>query len=155
MKNKKGIKYYALILVFSSISLVLYVVYLNISDKEIDTDLYYVPVMFTGFLILFDKIQEKIFPKKNKVSHDKFNTYLKSASVAIQKDCDLSIEDYKKLRNDQKFQKGLGQAFRVYDKGESEDVNFEFLERKFKKGTNEYIAFQAVINEVKKMMENS
>lgn len=76
-------------------------------------------------------------------------------SSEIQKECNFSIEDYSKLRSDKKFQKGLGQGFRVYDNGETEDLNFEFLERKFKKGTNEYTAFQVVIKQVKKLMENS
>ncbi len=158
MKSKKGLKYYALILGFSLIAVVFYLAYLGFKDGGIDLalilDYLSIPFMFTGLLFVFDKIFDKVFPGKGAKAGTKFDTYLKSASVAIQNECNFSIEEYTKLRTDQKFQKGLGQAFRVYDVGETEDVNFEFLERKFKKGTNEYIAFQIVIKEVKKLMEN-
>ena len=159
MKTKKGLKYYALILLFSSVALIIYLVYLRLKDGEFDMELFqslsYVPLMFTALLFVFDSIFDKIFTKKGNKTHMKFDMYLKNASKAIQNECDFSIEEYTKLRSDQKFQKGLGQAFRVYDNGENNDLNFEFLERKFKKGTNEYEAFQIVIKEVKKLMENS
>lgn len=159
MKNKKGLKYYATIFAFSTSALVLYVIYLRFKDGEFDMEvilpLLYVPVVFTGFLFSFDRLFEKIFPNQKKVKNIKYNNYIKDIGTAIEVECVFSIEDYKRLRNNQKFQKGIEQAFRVYDKGETDDVNFEFLGRKFKKGTNEYIAFQEVINEVKKMMGNS
>lgn len=159
MKSKKGLKYYAIIFIFSVIALGLYTTYLYFKDGELDPDiilpLLYVPIMFTGFLFTFDKLFDKIFPGKVKVSNNKFNAYLKAVSEGIQVECEFSIEEYKNLRSNQKFQKGLGQAFRVYDNGENQEINFEFLERKFKKGSNEYMAFQVVIKEVKKMMENS
>jgi len=159
MKKKKDIKYYASIFVFSSIAFVFYMLFLRIRNGEFDLDLVkslaYVPVMFTLLLYLFDLVFDKIFTKKSAKGNVKFDSYMRRASNAIQKECDFGIEDYTKLRNGQRFQKGLWQAFRVYDNGETDDLNFEFLNRKFKKGTNEYIAFQEVIKEVKKMMEKS
>ena len=159
MKNKKGLKYYATIFAFSTAALVLYVLYLRLKDGEFDAEiilpLLYVPLVFTGFLFAFDKLFEKIFPNQKKVENTKYNYYIKAVGLAIETECDFGIEDYKKLRMNQKFQKGVEQAFRVYDKGETNDINFEFLEKKFRKSTNEYIAFQAVIKELKKMMENS
>ena len=159
MKKKKGLQYYALIFLFSSVALIVYMVYLRFKDGAFDSELFkslsYVPLMFTVLLFGFDFIFDKIFTKTSNKSNVKFETYLKKASDAIQNECDFTIEEYRRLRSDQKFQKGLGQAFRVYDNGENKDLNFEFLERKFKKGTNEYAAFQIVIKEVKKLMENS
>jgi len=158
MKSKKGIKYYALILIFSTIALVIYLVYLRIKDGVFDSEVFQslaiVPILFTSLLFLFDRIFDRIFPKKQGKVNVKFDTFLKTATVAIQNECSFSIEEYTTLRTDQKFQKGLGQAFRVYDKGENENLNIEFLERKFKKGSNDYDAFQVVIKVVKKMMEN-
>ena len=157
MRKKKDLKYYALILVFSSIALILYLLYLRFKDGEFDTELFqslaYVPLMFTSLLFVFDLIFDKIMPKRGKAGNVKFDTYLKNTSTSIQNDCNFSIEEYTKLRSNQKFQKGLGQAFRVYDNGETKDLNIEFLKRKFKKGTNEYVAFQIVIKEVEKLME--
>lgn len=159
MKSKKGLKYYAIIFMVSVLALVLYATYLYFKNGELDSEiilsLVYVPVIFTGFLFVFDKLFDKIFPPKTKVSDNKFNAYLKTVSESIQKECEFTIEEYKKLRTNQKFQKGLEQAFRVYDNGENEEMNFKFLEHKFKNGSNEYVAFQLVIKEVKKMMENS
>lgn len=159
MKKKKDFKYYALIFVFSSIAFVLYMLFLRIRNGEFDIELvkslFYVPFMFTFLLYIFDLVFDKIFTKKGVKGNVKFDAYMRRASNVIQKECDFSIEDYTRLRNDQRFQKGLGQAFRVYDNGETKDLNFEFLERKFKKGSNEYVAFQVVIKEVKKMMEKS
>jgi hypothetical protein len=159
MKKKKDFKYYALIFVFSSIAFLVYMLFLRIRngafDIELIKSLIYVPFMFTALLFLFDLVFDKIFTKKGVKGNVKFDSYMRRVSNVIQKECDFSIEDYTRLRNDQRFQKGLGQAFRVYDNGETKDLNFDFLERKFKKGTNEYVAYQVVIKEVKKMMEKS
>ena len=159
MKKKKDFKYYALIFVFSSIAFIIYMIFLRIRNGEFDIELVkslaYVPVMFTALLYVFDLIFDKIFTKKGAKGNVKFDAYMRRVSNSIQNECVFSIEEYTKLRNDQRFQKGLGQAFRVYDNGETNDLNFDFLERKFKKGSNEYVAFQTVINEVKKMMEKS
>lgn len=159
MKNKKGFKYYALIFVFSTIALVVYLIYLNYTEEDFDfganLSLLYVPIMFTGLLFVFDKLFELVFPDKNKKINNKYSSYLKIASQEIEKECEFSIEDYKKLRNNPKFQKGLEQAYRVYNVGENDEINFEFLQNKFKNGTNEYVAFQVVIKVVKKLMENS
>lgn len=159
MKKKKGLKYYGLIFTVSTVALIIYMTYLRIKDGEFDLELFkslaYVPFMFTLLLFLFDSLFDKVFSKKAKKGNVKFDVYLNKASLAIQNNCDFSIEEYTRLRSNQKFQKGLGQAFRVYDNGEDKDLNFEFLERKFKKGTKEYVAFQAVIKEVKNLMENS
>ncbi len=157
MNKKKGLKYYAFILIFSSIILIMYMLYLRFVEGEFDSELFqslaYVPLMFTSLLFVFDLIFDKLMPKRRKAGNVKFDTYLKNTSKAIQNECNFSIEEYTKLRSNQKFQKALGQAFRVYDNGETKDLNIEFLKRKFKKGTNEYEAFQIVIKEVEKLME--
>ena len=159
MTKKKGFKYYALILVFSSVTLMVYMIYLRFKNGEFDSELFqslaYVPLMFTSLLYIFDLIFDKIMPKRGKAGNIKFETYLKVTSEAIKNECNFSIEEYTKLRGNQKFQKGLGQAFRVYDDGETNDLNIEFLRRKYKKSAFEYEAFQIVIREVMKMMEKS
>ena len=65
-----------------------------------------------------------------------------------------NIEDFRRLREDERFQKGLQQAFRIKNEGETESLNFTILEKKFKKNTREYEAMNVVIEEVKKMMVN-
>lgn len=159
MRKKKDLKYYALIFVFSSIAFLIYMVFLRIINGKFDFELIkslsYVPVMFTAILFVFDFIFDKLFTKKRSKGNVKFDAYLRKVSNSIQTECNFSIEDYTRLRSNQRFQKGLAQAFRIYDNGESNELNFDFLEKKFKKSSNEYVAFQVVIKEVKKMMEIS
>jgi len=159
MNSKKGFKYYLFIFSFSVIALIAYIAYLSIKEGSIDYDLVYsyalVPPMFTIFLFAFDKVFEMIFPPKYKKENTAFKNYLTQVGKAITDQCEFSIEEYRRLRENNAFQKSLEQAFRVLTNGETEGVNFQFLDRKFKKSSNEYIALKVVVGEVKKMMENS
>jgi|LGVF01.2.fsa_nt_gb hypothetical protein len=159
MNTKKGFRYYLFIFFFSVVALIAYIAYLSIKEGSIDYDLVYsyalVPPMFTIFLFAFDKVFEMIFPPKYKKEDAAFKNYLTQVGKAITDQCEFSIEEYRRLRENTGFQKSLEQAFRVLTNGETEGVNFQFLDRKFKKTSIEYIALKAVVGEVKKMMENS
>ena len=159
MNAKKGLRYYTIIFIFSVVALAIYVGYLAIKEGSIDYDLIYslllVPFMFTMFLFAFDKIFDFVFPSKNAKENSEFKTYLKQMGDSIAKECDFSIEGYRRLRGNASFQKSLEQAYRILTNGETEELSFIFLEKKFKKNTNEYIALSVVIEEVKKMLNNS
>jgi hypothetical protein len=159
MNNKKGLKYYGIIFGVSVVALAIYIVYLGYQSGGIDTallfSLLYVPFIFTLFLFVFDKLFDFIFPSKGKKKDDLFSKYLKVVSTAIQTKYNFSIEDYRRLRENPKFQKALEQAFRILENGETEEISFEFLQKKFKKDSNEFLAMVVVIEEVKKMMINS
>ena len=159
MNSRKGFRYYIIMFFLSVVALGAYVAYLSIKEGSIDMNLIYsyapVPLVFTFLLFAFDKVFEMIFPSKFKKEDTEYNKYLKTVGEVISKQCDFSIEGYRRLRENSIFQKSLEQAFRILYKGESEDMNFQFLEKKFKKNTNEYTALLVVIEEVKKMMENS
>ncbi len=159
MGTKKGLRYYVIVFLFSVIAIVAYVGYLALKEGSIDYDLVrtyiFVPPLFTGLLYGFDKIFEMIFPSKTKKQDLEYQNYLKQIGQAIDDECDFSIEEYRRLRENSGFQKALGQAYKIYSNGETEEISFQFLEKKFKKNTNEYTALNVVIIEVKKMMENS
>ena len=159
MRSKKGFKYYGLVFIFSTLALGAYVLYLSIKDGNFDIDmvlsLVTVPFMFTGLLFVFDKIFDRIFKPKAKVDDSEYKTYLTTVGKAIDDNCDFSIEDYRRLRANLGFQKSLEQVYRVFKDGESEEISFGYLEKKFKKNTNEFIALSVVISEVKQMIENS
>ena len=159
MKSKKGFKYYGIVFLFSVIALAVYVGYLAIREGSIDyvlvTSLISVPFMFTIFLFVFDKVFEWIFPNKESKQDDQFTNYLKRVGEAITEQCDFSIEGYRRLRGNTSFQKSLEQAYRILINGETGDLTYQFMEKKFKKDTNENIALLVVLEEVKKMMENS
>ena len=159
MNSRKGFRYYMIIFFFSVIALIAYIAYLSIKAGSIDYDLVYsyllVPPIFTMFLFMFDKAFDFIFPSKTKKEDTEFNNYLKHVREAIANQCDFSIEGYRRLRGHAGFQKSLEQAFRILTNGETEEISFRFLDKKFKKTSDEYIALKVVIEEVKKMMENS
>ena len=159
MNTKKGLRYYIIIFFFSVVAIASYIIYLAVKEGSVNYDLVrsyiLVPPIFTGLLYGFDKIFEMIFPSKFKKQDNAFKIYLKQVGDAITNQCEFSIEEFRRLRESSSFQKSLEQAFRILANGETEEISFQFLEKKFKKNTNEYIALNVVVNEVKKMMENS
>ncbi len=159
MNKNKGLNYYVKIFFFSVLALAIYIAYLSIKAGSIDYTLIYslilVPFMFTIMLFLFDKVFDLIFPSKSKKSDTQFKTYLKTVGESITEQCDFSIEGYRRLRGNVGFQKSLEQVYRILTNGETPELSFSFLAKKFKKNTNEYIALMVVIEEAKKMMENS
>ena len=156
MNSKKGLRYYAVIFVFSVLALAAYVGYLAIKEGSIDYELVYslilVPFMFTLFLFAFDRIFDLIFPSRTKKEDTHYNNYLKQMGESISVECDFSIEGYRRLRGNAGFQKSLEQAYRILINGETDELSFLFLEKKFKKSTDEYLALSVVIKEVKKML---
>ena len=159
MNPKKGYRYYAIVFLFSVLALGVYVAYLAIKEGSIDYELInslmLIPLMFTLFLFVFDLIFAKIFPSKSKQDNDQYKIYLDHVGKAITDQCDFGIEDYRRLRANASFQKSVEQVYKLITDGETEEINYQFLDKKFKKNTNEYIALSVVINEVKEMIENS
>lgn len=157
MKNKKGFKYY---LKFWGLATVVYSVYIAVvsfrDGFEIVTFLpvFYLPVVFTLLLFLFDTVFDRIWPQKGKKEDDEFKIFIQKTTFEVNEQLELSIEDFRRLRESEKFQKTLYQAYQIYLIGETEEINFTFLEKKLKKDTIEYRAMEVVVNEVKKMMEN-
>ncbi len=135
-----------------------YVSYLAYQEGSYDPTLlfsvFYLPLLFTSFLFVFDLIFDKIWPSREQKTDDEFNSFLKQVTFEVNEELNLGIEDFRRLRESEKFQKALYQAYQIKLIGETENINFKFLERKFKKNTNEYNALSVVIKEVKKMMVN-
>jgi len=162
MNKKRGLRYYGIILGVAFLSMVVLGLAGSIGDGEWSTStvgvIFLVPVLFTTMMFVIDKGIEYITPKKYKEKQqeeDRFVNFLDVINEALESKTDFSIEDFRKLRTSDRLQKALQQAYRIYEHGESEDVSYEYLSKKFKKGTNEYIAINIVIDEVKKLKENS
>jgi len=157
MKNKKGFKHYFKFWGLASIVYTVYVVVITIKDGftvEAILPIFYLPILFTFLLFVFDTIFDKIWPQKDKNEDDEFKTFIKKTTFEVNEKLELSIEDFRRLRESEKFQKTLYQAYQIYLIGETEEINFIFLDKKFKKETIEYRAMEVVVNEVKKMMGN-
>lgn len=162
MKRKKGLKHYAK---FYAFVVVAYFIYIAINALQNDgfnqamlASLVYLPVMFIGLVWLFDTILDPFFNRlsrgKKTSEQERYRQFFMLITNEINTQCEFSIEDFRRLRENEKFQKGLQQAYRIQDDGETTELNFTLLEKKFKKNSREYTAMQVVIAEVKKMMTN-
>jgi len=161
MKNKRGFKHY---LKFYALIVVVYFIYVSILaitnggyDAVLLLSIVYLPVLFIFFVYMFDSLLDPLFNRIKKPKSSEANLYKEFFQVItyqINEQSDFSIEDFRRLRENEKFQKGLQQAFKIKSNGETEELNFVLLSKKFKKGTREYEAMNIVIEEVKKMMVN-
>lgn len=158
MNKKKGIKYYALIFFMSIAALLIYTLMLYFtSDVQLTFTaiypLFFIPVMFTGLVFVFDLIFDRVLPQKwrsNQVKRTEYDDFLDQVNKVVNEQLTLSLEDSRRLRDNQRFQKALSQAFSLNKHGESETLSWAYLEKKFKKDTNEYMALQVVIEMLKK-----
>ncbi len=157
MKNKKGFKYYLKFWALATLIYSVYIVIISVREGfvvDLVLPVFYLPLVFTFLLFVFDTIFDKIWPQKEKKEDDEFKTFIKTATFEVNEQLELSIEDFRRLRENEKFQKTLYQAYQIFLIGETDEINFTFLNKKFKKDTMEFKAMEVVVNEVKKMMGN-
>ena len=95
--------------------------------------------MFIFFVFMFDTLLDPLFnrfkkPKTNEASL--YKEFFQKMTYEVNEQCDFTIEDFRRLRENEKFQKGLQQAFKIKNNGETNELNFVLLEKKFKKNKN-------------------
>ncbi|QMS84971.1 hypothetical protein [Candidatus Xianfuyuplasma coldseepsis] len=162
MKRKKGLKYYAKFYVFVLVAYVIYIVIIGARNGEFDAtmlgSMVYLPIMFVGLVWLFDSLLEPFFKRigrgKQTGVQEQYREFFTTLTNEVNTQCEFSIEDFRRLRENERFQKALQQSYKVMTEGETPDMNFTLLDKKFKKDSREYEAMQVVIKEVKKMMTN-
>jgi len=158
MKNRRGIKYYLrfwLIAMFLYFAFVSYVAFKNDGfTLSIVLSVLYVPFLVTFFMYFFDVIIDWLFPKKEHKEEDDVKKFLAEMTKFVDDECDFTMEDFKRLRDNDGFQKALFHLYLIKIKGETDDINFIKLEKRFKKDTKEYQAVSIVIREVKKLIAN-
>lgn len=136
----------------------LYLTFLFIRAGEIDwvllSSVIYMPIVFIVMLILFDLIMAKFMPKKFRKVEDRYREFINVAAKKVNDIDGFNLEDFRRLRESEKFQKALYQCFTIYENGETESLNFTYLAKKFKPSSNESKALEIVINETKEMIEN-
>jgi uncharacterized membrane protein len=151
MNNNKGMKYYLIIFIVSLISVILYGIYVSVQQSDFDpayfASLLTVPFAFTGFLMLFDFLLAKILPKKNpQKSLNEYEQYLIQLTEILKDSNEFSIEDFRKFRVNERFQRALKNLYKISKDGESEDLNYKIVEKRFKKDSLEHKAIQILIN---------
>ncbi len=158
MKKTKGFKYYAFIFAVSAVAIAIYAIFVSIrGDIKIDFQsvvyLLFLPVMFTGLLFIFDKLFGLIIPAKYKEGSGEmteFEQFHGEVNALVDSSTSFSIEEYRRLRESVKFQKAISQVFTVKKHGENPELTWEYLSRKFKKGSNECVALNLIIDSVEK-----
>jgi len=157
MGQKKNFKYYLMIFGISVLAILIYTVITWVSSGTLDTAMLWsamiLPLLFTSFLFVFDKIFDKLFPKRKKVQSEKddYNKFVNEMNTALDKVGEFTIQDYRTLQDSERFQKTLRQLYTVKSEGESDDLTIDYLSKKFKKSTVEYRAIELIIQELKKM----
>jgi uncharacterized membrane protein len=157
MKNKKGLKYYfKLYLLLLTVYLGITVVMAALNDWTFEptqlASVTYLPILFIVFLYVFDTIFGMVIKPKHKVGEEELDKFLKQVTIEVEKEKDFTIEDYRRLQENDRFQKALNHSFDIYKNGETKEMNLAFLEKKFKKDTVEGKAMIIVLDEVKKML---
>ena len=149
-KFRKPFKFYLTLFILSSIVIMVYTIYRIVADGIAISELYtlwFLPLFFILIYFGSDFLLDKIFNRKKKVDYQ--GKFLNSIGEKMRDSDDFLIEDYRRLQINYKFQESLKMAYKIYIDGEDEIFNIEKLERKFNKGTVEYLAMTYVINYIK------
>lgn len=148
MKNKKGFKYYGVIFLVSLVAVAIYIAYnLYIGTEmtlEYTLGIGFVPVTFTLILFVTDRLIQAFVPKKE-VKIDPYEKFLIDSTNLLKKDMSFEIEDFRKLRQSERFQRTLKQIYNIKTQGESEELNYKIVKKRFKKDTIEYRAVIKII----------
>ena len=139
MKKTKGFKYYAFIFGVSTTAIAIYAAFIVIrGDVEINAQsvlyLLTLPLMFTSLLFVFDKLISFLIPDKYKAGNDEmseFNSFLNDVNKTVDSKTSFSIEEYRRLRDNPKFQKAISQIFNITKHGETADLSWDYLSKKF------------------------
>ena len=162
MQQTKNFRYYLMIFIIGTVAIFLYATINAIAtggyDRSLLVTMMIAPAFFSVFLFIFDKIFELVFPnklKKKQADKNNYQQFLNVINKEVENQTDFSIEDYRRLRESEKFQKALKQVFKIVEEGETDDLTYEYLSKKFNKDSNEFVALNIVINEAKKLKVNS
>lgn len=153
-KFKKTPKFYLSLLIFSSTLILIYSLYQMIRNDTPINDLYttwFLPVFFVGVYWGSDILLDKIFNRKKKVDYEA--KFLDAIGEKMRQSDLFTIEDFRRLQINMKFQQSLDAAYKIYQNGESELFNIDKLEKKFKKESKEYLAMKFVIEYLEENMD--
>jgi len=143
---KKPLKFYIIIFVFSVVLVLGYTIYMLVFKDAMVSDLYalwFMPFLFTGFYYGSDILLDKFLNRKKKVDYE--SKFLDAISIRMRESGEFIVEEFRRLQNDQVFQKELKKAYYIYQNGESEVFSIDRLEKKYRKDSLEKRAMRFVI----------
>ena len=150
MNYKKGFRYYGFVFAMSTLAIVIFLAVNSFQGADISAtyilSILTVPFVFTTFLFIFDRIIDAIFNRKKKQEVDLYEAFLLEATNLLKETGEFDIEDFKKFRNNVKFQRVLKILFRIKEHGETTDANYKMVEKRFKKDTKEQKAIEYLMS---------
>ncbi len=156
MKEEKTLHYYLFVYVLSLVGLFVYLSYQAWRNDGYDEFLLYsllwIPIFVTLFVFFIDKMTGLFKKDKGNKKEVKTRTYVELMGKTIDDNHDFLFEDFRKLKESTRFQKGVIQAYHIYENGESSELNFEYIIKKYPKHSIEYEAMETVIEKTKELM---
>jgi len=149
-RQKKPLKFYLYIFLFSVVIVAGYSLYMIFANDAAISDVYtlwFMPFIFTIFYWGSDALIDKFSKKKYKVNYEA--KFLENISQKMRDGKGFLVEEYRKLQNNPKFQEDLKKAYLIYENGEDEIHNIEKLEKKYRKDSVEKRAMKYVTEYLK------
>lgn len=153
-REKKPLKFYLLIFIFSAFIVVAYTLYEVLAQDTPVSDVYtmwLMPFLFTFFYWGSDTLMLKFSKRKKKVDYEA--KFLNEISQRMRDSNEFLVEEFRRLQINPKFQEDLRRAYQIYKDGETEVFSIEKLERRYKKGTLEKRALKHVVEYLKENKE--
>jgi len=145
-KFKKPFKFYFALFAISMILILGYSFYLMIFKDSVFSQVYpmwFLPPFFVTIYYGSDVLLDVMFNRKKKNDYE--NKFLEVIGERMRESKVFTIEDFRRLQLNMKFQECLTMAYHIYSDGENEVFTIEKLKRKFKKNTLEERAMKFVV----------
>lgn len=149
-KFKKPFKFYVIIFAILTLGVFAYSLYKIIKDSTPITELYslwFLPLIFILIYYGGDSLLDKIFNKKKQIDYEAL--FVDAIAAKMRESNEFIIEDFRRLQINTKFQEVLKMGYLIQKNGETEQVNLDKVEKKFRKNTLEYRALKYMIEYLK------
>ncbi|MFP4286252.1 MAG: hypothetical protein ACLFRI_01025 [Candidatus Izemoplasmataceae bacterium] len=155
-KNKDSLAYYALIFLGISIGLLIFGFLFpsrrdGLSYNEWIAAFWFYPFLVVFVIFFYRKVTKKMFKRLDKQNEER--QFVLHMSKVVKDELGYEIEDFRRLRENEKFQKALLDAYTIYQDGETQLINYDTLSRKFDPKSKEFDAVTLIIRELKILRE--
>ena len=117
-----------------------------------------VPLFFSLMFAFVDFVTNALKSKKKKEKEkeeSKYDAFVDGIGAKLNETRIFNPEDFRHFRENSKFQECLKKLYQIYKNGETDEVNYFLVLRKFAKGTNERKAIECLVDYTKNMRNNS
>lgn len=146
-KKKKPIRFYVLLLLFMVVFTGGYTAYMVIAEDVPVSEFYTLwalPFLFVGVYLFGDRLTGKFASKKE--TKDFEALFLDAISEKMRESGDFTIEDFRRLQENPKFQKYVQIAYYIHRDDDPDIDKLHDFPGKFKDGSKEQEAMRYVID---------